>query len=377
MWKGPQNRIVGLPVWRTAFALVGPGSRGRQALTTFGILLLGGVAFVFGRSIGLQSTEAQQPMQQPRTLSPSIQSGYTADDAGRVVAYIYDNDPIYRIELAEYLIARFGAERLEFFVNRIIIERACKAKGIVITDAMIEDQFREDLKGIGQGITPELFQKEILSRYHKTIYEWKEDVIRPKLMLGALCRPMVVLTESDLHEGFEARYGPRVQCRMILCTTKNEAMAKWLKITNSTNVQAAFLEEAGHQGDARMASVKGEIPPIHKHFGDPRVEHEAFSLKPGDISQVLEMNDHTAIILLCERQIPAESLRTFEKERLAIESDMREIRLAEKMNHYLKELHAAARPRMLLSRHQDIDQVKWDAEDRYKQTDLQYRPQQK
>ena len=379
MWKGPQNRIVGLPVWRTAFALVGPGSRGRRALSMFGVLLLGGIAFIFGRSIGLESSNAQTPP--PRQLSPgltsSLPSGYTPDEGGRVVAYINDNEPIYRIELAEYLIARFGAERLEFFVNRIIIERACKAKGIFITDAQIEAQFRADLKSIGGGVSAQLFQTEILSRYHKTIFEWKEDVIRPKMMLGALCRPLVVLTEADLKEGFEARYGPRVQCRMILCRDKNEAMAKWLKIDNSADRELAFLDEASHQGDARMASVKGEIPPIHQHFGDKRVEREAFNLKKGEVSQVLEMNDHTAIILLCERQIPADQFKTFQEQRVAIETDMREIRLAEKMNEYLKELRAAARPRMLLARHQDIDQVKWDAQDRLNQTDLKYRPQQK
>jgi hypothetical protein len=377
MRKGPQNRIVGLPLWRTAFALVGPGSRGRQTLTTFGVLLLGGVAFVFGRSIGLQTTGAQTP-NQPRQLAPGVTTGlYEPSMEGRVVAYINDNEPIYRTELAEYLIARFGMQRLEFFVNRIIIERACKAKNVFITDAQIEAQFREDLKGIGQGITAELFEKEILSRYHKTVFEWKEDVIRPKLMLGALCRPMIVLTEADLKEGFEARYGPRVQCRMILCRDKTEAMSKWLKIDNSANKELAFLEEASHQGDSRMASVKGEIPPIHQHFGDKRVEHEAFNLQPHGISQVLEMNDHTAIILLCERQIPADTFKNFQSERIAIETDMREIRLAEKMNEYLKELRAAARPRMLLSHRQNIEQAEWNAQDALRQTDPQYRPVQK
>jgi hypothetical protein len=374
MRKGPKNRIVGLPVLGTARALVGPGSAGRRMLALFGIMLLGGVAFVFGRSIGQQTVTANPPP--PTTNSTGMPSPYPAEYEGRVVAYIYNNEPIRREELAEYLIARFGADRLEFFVNRIIIERACKEKQIFITDAEIENQFRKDLTGIGGGITEQIFQKEILSRYHKTVFEWKEDVIRPKLMLTALCRPTIHLSEADLQEGFEARYGPKVKCRMILCRDQNEASTKWTKIEKSGNIEAAFLTEAGQQGqDPRLASVKGEIPPIHKHFGDPRIEKEAFRLKPGEMSQVLEMADHTAIILLCERHMPAESLVRFENVRLALEADMTEIRLAEKMNSYLKELRKQAQPRYLLSKRQTLEQVEWDAHDRLKQTELQYRSQ--
>ena len=251
MVKGPRNRIVGLPVWRTALALVGKGSVGRRILTSTGVLVLGGLAFLVGRSIGLQSGDAQQPTQYGTISSGPRPSGYSPEYQGRVVAYINDSEPIYREELAEYLIARFGADRLEFFVNRIIIEHACKAKHIVITDANIEIQFQRDLEGIGQGITAEMFQKEILSRYKKTLFEWKEDVIRPKLMLGALCRPMVHLTEPELQEGFEAKYGAKVQCRMILCTSPNEASAKWAKIRQASRRQRERRSEENRGGVPR------------------------------------------------------------------------------------------------------------------------------
>ena len=382
MSKGPRNRIVGLPLWRTALALVGKGSVGRRILTSTGVLFLGGLAFLFGRSIGLQTINANPP--QPGAISSGDMQSYSDAYKRRVVAYINDSEPIYREELAEYLIARFGSERLEFFVNRIIIEHACKAKGIVVTDANIEIQLRADLQGIGPSITEQMFEKEILSRYHKTIFEWKEDVIRPKLMLNALCRPMIHLTEAELQEGFEAKYGPKVQCRMILCKDPNEASTKWQRIMTAAKtgenqfdpklIEAGFLDEASKQGDSRLASVKGQVPPIHMHFGDRRVEREAFGLKPGQMSQVLEMNDHTAIILLCEQKLPADSFKKYLDERIRIEADMKEIRLAEKMNEYLRELRLAARPRLLLSRHQNPAQVEMDAEDVMRKTDLKFRP---
>src|SRR5438552_1643385 len=96
-------------------------------------------AFYWGRS----TLDAQQV--QPRTL-PTIQPAQPSTDyARRVVAYIYENTPISREELGEYLIARFGQERIEFLVNRRIVELDCQAKGVYVTDLEVEAQLQEEL----------------------------------------------------------------------------------------------------------------------------------------------------------------------------------------------------------------------------------------
>ena len=42
------------------------------------------------------------------------------------MATIYGNIPITREELGEFLISRFGADRLEFLVNRKIVEKRAR-----------------------------------------------------------------------------------------------------------------------------------------------------------------------------------------------------------------------------------------------------------
>src|SRR5262245_5325847 len=54
--------------------------------------------------------------------APSSTSDYTR----RVVAYIYQNEPVSREELGEYLIARHGPEKLGVLANKGLIERACR-----------------------------------------------------------------------------------------------------------------------------------------------------------------------------------------------------------------------------------------------------------
>ena len=172
------------------------------------LLMLGATvaAFYWGR-LGANRVAAQQVQPRPGAAMPL--NGTSSDYSNRVVAYIYDNIPIMREELGEYLIARFGAERLDFLVNRRIVEMACQAKGIYVTDQEVDTQFMEDLKGYGASMSPKDFTNQILKRFNKTLYEWKEDVIRPRLLLSKLCRPMVEVTQKDLLEAFETRYGPR------------------------------------------------------------------------------------------------------------------------------------------------------------------------
>ena len=60
-------------------------------------------------------------------------------------------------------------------------------------------------------LTEKEFSSQVLKRFNKSVYEWKEDVIRPKLCLERLVKPLIVVTSEDLQKGYEAKYGHRVQ----------------------------------------------------------------------------------------------------------------------------------------------------------------------
>jgi len=56
----------------------------------------------------------------------------------------------------------------------------------------VEADFNETLKGINTNRRD--FINTVLKPYHKTEYEWKEDVIKPRLMLVKMCRQHVTAT---------------------------------------------------------------------------------------------------------------------------------------------------------------------------------------
>src|SRR5207245_6251504 len=133
----------------------------------------------------------------------------THPDSRQVVAYIYGSIPITREELGEYLIARQGAERVDLMINGRIIDRACQKKGIVVTDAEVHAALAEDLKKMNIPSVKDFIK--VLEKNKTTLYEYKEDVLRPKLALAKLCRGQVQVTEDDIHKGFEAYHGAKVE----------------------------------------------------------------------------------------------------------------------------------------------------------------------
>jgi hypothetical protein len=306
-------------------------------------------AFCWGRHGGLAEAQAQQPGLEPVpgvhrvTATPGAD---TSDYSRRVVAYLYDNIPVTREELGEYLIARFGAERLEFLVNRKIVEMACQAKGIVVSDAEVDAQIREDLKAFGPHMTLRDFETQILKRFQKSMYEWREDVIRPKLAMQRLVRASVTVTPEDVQQAFESRYGPKVKCRMIALQKDDAHRTQiWEKVSKS---EQEFLAYAKQQYVPELASRAGEIPEIHKHFPDAKIEKEAFSLKEGQVSPLIQAPDGTWIILRCEKHVPANPSKHIDQERMALSKEVFERKLAMKIPEAFGELRKAANPRILM-----------------------------
>ena len=60
------------------------------------------------------------------------------------------------------------------------------------------------------------FEENVLRPNRKTLYEWREDCLRPGLLMNRLIRDTIRVEEEDLRKCFEAHYGEKVECRLIL-----------------------------------------------------------------------------------------------------------------------------------------------------------------
>src|SRR5262249_51820553 len=122
-----------------------------------------------------------QVLAQAPTTPPATAPAASSDYGSRVVAYIYGNIPVTREELGEYLIERYAHEKLDLLINKKIIDRACAARGISVTAAEIEADIQATFSDMQ--ITQKDFIDKVLKARGITMFEWKEDVVRPKLLL--------------------------------------------------------------------------------------------------------------------------------------------------------------------------------------------------
>src|SRR5262249_15526945 len=130
-----------------------------------------------------------------------------SDYSQRIVAKIYGDLNITREELGEYLIARFGHGKVELMVNHRIIEEAAKKRKVTVTDAEVEASIEDDLKRMKMDRAT--FVKQILKGRRQTLYEFKEDVVRPTLMLKKMCQGEIKVEDEEIKRAFEAQYGEK------------------------------------------------------------------------------------------------------------------------------------------------------------------------
>lgn len=288
-----------------------------------------------------QNADAQQSTG-PNPFYPTKESR-----DGRIVAYI-GNNPVFREELGEYLIERFGPERLEFMVNRRIVEIECAKHGIRCTNDEVEYRFRQDLSSFGKlPLTEKEFVQSVLKRFGKTLVEWKEDVIRPKILMEKLVRAQVKVTDQEVINGFEARFGPKVECRMIVVQGNNSAVLQET-YNRARQGREQFIAEAKKNFIPSLAQEEGKVPAIHKHFGDKAMEDVAFRLRENEVSEPLKMPDGTYVILMCDRHIGKDVNARFENYRLQVMKEVEDFKVAQKIPEVFAKMHKDANPRLVL-----------------------------
>lgn len=262
-----------------------------------------------------------------------------------IVAYV-NNQPITRRELGEELIARRGKEHLKLLINRKIIEQACRQEGITVTDQEVNDDLLEMARGFKCHTLAE-FERSILRQRQLTLWEYKEDVTRPALMFRKLAGKRCEPTAEELQKAYEANYGTKVQCRMILEKDRHKANTMWRKVFGKTEKE--FMEVAMTQTTAPdLASVAGLVAPINRYSALGEVEKAAFSLKDGDVSHLIE-TPQGWVILYRIKEVPPQKHVKFEDVRDILFKDILDKKVAIEAPKIFKDLEAKAQVRDYLN----------------------------
>ena len=233
------------------------------------------------------------------TAPASASSKSTGTKPLKVVAQV-NGENITRNQLAQACLDRYGKETLEGYLNKRLIKQACEKHQIVITEELLDKEIERMAKKFGMSVDRWLTmlqqERNIAPDQYRNEHMWIN------LALRQLASQEIEVTPEQLAKAFESEFGPKVKVRLI-------AHSNLATITELRKQALANPDEFGalakeHSEDQASASARGLIPPIGKHVGDASLEAEAFSLKEGDISQLVKIANQY-ILMKCEKRIPS------------------------------------------------------------------------
>lgn len=249
-------------------------------------------------------------------------------------------------ELGEASIERHGTGVLEGMITRRLLEQACKEHNVTVTQQDLDAEVERAAAAVGTA-SPEgkpLSVKEWLDTVTQqqgvTVETYLHDAVWPTVALKKLVSADVKVGDDDLRKGFEANFGPRVRCLAIVLSNQRKAQEVWqMARENNTPEQFGQLAEQ-YSVEESSRLLRGEVPPIQKHGGQPILEEGAFSLQPGELSSVLQVGDKF-VILRCEGRTEPVKVK-FAEVKQTIYDDIYEKKLRMAMTERLDNLKDAA-----------------------------------
>ena len=220
------------------------------------------------------------------------------------VAALINGSQITLRQLAEECIDHHGEDILDGMINRKLIEMACKERNVGMSDAEIDAEIARTaslmVRPLGDG-SPDVktWLALVTKKQGVPVDVYRRDVIWPQVALRKLVGSKIEVTDEDMKKGFEANYGPRVRCRAIIMTDQRRAHQVWEMARRNCTAEHFGELAAKYSVESSSRALEGEVPPIRKYGGQPELEKEAFSLKPGEISGLIQVDDKW-VILFCE-----------------------------------------------------------------------------
>ena len=196
---------------------------------------------------------------------------------------------------------RHGTEVLEGTISRLLLEQALKQRN---TTVKLQDVDAEVCAALAMGQKTadgmpdvEKWLELVTKEQGLPLDAYMRDSVWPSVALKKLAGE-VKITNEDLQKGFEANYGTQVRCCFIVLANQRKAQEVWGKARGLTAEDFGKLA-AEYSVEASSKALQGKVPPIQRHGAQPLLEKEAFSLKPGELSSIIQAGDKY-VILFCE-----------------------------------------------------------------------------
>jgi foldase protein PrsA len=264
---------------------------------------------------------------------------------------------ISRQQLADECVARKGQEILDTLIARTLIDQALRKEKMEVTATEIDQEIENVAQNVAH-VGREAWLRTLAKERGISPVQYARDIIYPALALRKLSSKRVQVTADDMRDSFEAQYGEKIRCRLIMVDKLPTAQAIWEELRkNPAGFEKLAQERSMDAGSRSLGGLLAE--PITRHAypqtvsdaafrqlvdGDPQDKDPSHKPKDGDFTGPIQVAESTWVILKREGLIEGDKNANPKDERIRknVYSMIYEVKLKEAMNDTFVELMKAA-----------------------------------
>jgi foldase protein PrsA len=268
-----------------------------------------------------------------------------------------NSQAITRQQLADECVARKGQEILDTLIARTLIDQALRKEKLEVTAVEIDQEIENVAQNVAH-VGREAWLRTLDKERGISPVQYARDIIYPALALRKLSAKRVQVTAEDMRNSFEAQYGEKIRCRLIMVDKLPTAQGIWEELRkNPAGFEKIAQERSMDAGSRSLGGLLAE--PITRHAypqnvsdaafrqlvdGDPEDKDPAHKPKDGDFTGPIQVAEATWIILKREGIVEADKNANPKDERIRknVYSMIYEVKLKEAMSETFVELMKAA-----------------------------------
>ncbi len=203
---------------------------------------------------------------------PQVKPAAIPVNPGDAIAVV-NRQNISRQQLADECVAREGKKILELLVNRTLIEQALTLRNLQVTGAEIDQEIQNVAARFG--IDRQKWLLTLEKERGISPMQYARDIVYPALALRKLCAGRVQVTPKDMQDAFEAQYGEKIRCRMIMVDKQTTGMEVWEELKKNPGAFEKLAQE--RSVDTGSRSLGGLLAqPITRHAFPQELSDKAF-----------------------------------------------------------------------------------------------------
>ena len=266
-----------------------------------------------------------------------------ADLIPEVVAVV-NGKPISRDQLAAMAIGVYGRQALETLISQELVRQEAARQGVTATqeelDAYVQERVAEQLEALARTSGFENLDGlgKVLEQRGGSVEKLREEATDrfwpfagPELIARKLVREGITVSDDEVRAEFDRRHGPKARALQIVLRTREEAE----EVLKKLKMGADFVELARRISiDPISRRNDGELPLLPK---SSRLGEAAFRLKPGELSEVIEMANVFHVLKVLEL-LPADEGVNFDDAKQQLRGEVIERRTNLEQQQWLGEL---------------------------------------